>query len=49
MDQIGIACALDYTIFRFSNKWKSENEKTNEWFEKFIKKDFMKTTKPYDK
>ena len=49
MDQIAIACALDYTIFRFSNKWKSENEKTNEWFEKFIKKDFMKTTKPYDK
>ena len=49
MDQIAIACALDYTIFRFSNKWKFENQKLNEWFEKFIKKDFMKTTKPYDK
>ena len=49
MDQIAIACALDYTIFRFNNSWKSENQKLNEWFEKFIKKDFMKTTKPYDK
>ena len=49
MDQIAIACALDYTIFRFNNKWKSENKKINEWFEKFIKKDFMKNTKPYDK
>ena len=49
MDQIAIACSLDYVIFRFSNKWKSENQKLNEWFEKFIKKDFMKTTKPYDK
>ena len=49
MDQIAIACALDYTIFRFNNKWKSENRKLNEWFEKFIKKDFMKVTKPYDK
>jgi len=49
MDQIAIACALDYTIFRFNNRWKSENRKLNEWFEKFIKKDFMKTTKPYDK
>ena len=49
IDQIAIACALDYTIFRFSNKWKFENQKLNEWFEKFIKKDFMKTTKPYDK
>ena len=49
MDQIAIACALDYTIFRFNNRWKSENRKLNEWFEKFIKKDFMQTTKPYDK
>ncbi len=49
MDQIAIACALDYTIFRFSNKWKFENQKLNEWFEKFIKKNFMKTTKPYEK
>jgi len=49
MDQIAIACALDYTIFRFSNKWKFENQKLNKWFEKFIKKNFMKTTKPYEK
>ena len=49
MDQIAIACALDYTIFRFNKKWKSDNQKLNEWFEKFIKKDFMQATKPYDK
>ena len=49
MDQIAIACALDYTIFRFNNSWKSENQKLNELFVKFTKKDFMNTTKPYDK
>mgnify|MGYP001421045263 FL=1 len=49
MDQIAIACALDYTIFRFNNKWKFENQKLTEWFENFIKKDFMKNTKPYNK
>ena len=49
MDQLAVACALDYTIFRFNNKWKFENKKLNEWFENFIKKDFMKNTKPYDK
>ena len=49
MDQIAIACALDYTIFRFNDKWKVENPKLNKWFNEFIKKKFMKSTTPYDK
>ena len=49
MDQITIACALDYTMFRFNDKWKSHNPKLNNWFNVFEKKDFMKSTIPYDK
>ena len=49
MDQIAIACALDYTIFRFNDKWKVESTKLNKWFSEFITKDFMKSTFPYDK
>ena len=46
MDQIAVGCALDYTIFRFNNDWKVDNKKLNEWFFKFIEKDFMKLTIP---
>ena len=46
MDQIAVGCALDYTIFRFNNDWKVDNKKLNEWFVKFIEKDFMKLTIP---
>ena len=49
MDQIAIACALDYTIFRFNDKWKENNIKLNKWFGNFIKKDFMKSTLPIEK
>jgi len=49
MDHIAIACALDYTIFRFDDKWKENNTKLNNWFSNFIKKDFMKTTSPQEK
>ena len=49
MDQIAIACALDYTMFRFNNKWRSENPKLNKWFSNFVKKDFMKSTLPREK
>ena len=49
MDQIAIACALDYTIFRFNDKWKAESPKLNKWFGIFEKKDFMKSTIPLDK
>ena len=49
MDQIAIACALDYTMFRFNNKWRTENPKLNKWFGNFIEKDFMKSTLPREK
>ncbi len=49
MDQIAVACALDYTMFRFNNKWRTENPKLNKWFGNFIEKDFMKSTLPREK
>ena len=49
MDQIAIACALDYTMFRFNDKWRTDNPKVNKWFSNFIKKDFMKSTMPREK
>jgi len=42
MDQIAIACALDYTIFRFNNKWKSENKKIQENTRTFRPPPFLK-------
>ena len=49
MDQIAIACALDYTMFRFNDKWRTDNTKLNKWFNKFVEKDFMKSTEPREK
>jgi len=49
MDQIAIACALDYTIFRFNDKWRTNNKKLDKWFNNFIEKDFMKSTLPHEK
>ena len=49
MDQIAIACALDYTMFRFNDKWRTDNTKLNKWFSNFVKKDFMKSTVPHEK
>ena len=49
MDQIAIACALDYTMFRFNDKWRADHPKLNKWFNIFEKKDFMKSTIPLDK
>jgi len=49
MDQIAIACALDYTLFRFNDKWKTDNTKINKWFSNFVEKDFMKSTLPREK
>jgi len=46
MDQIAVGCALDYTIFRFNDNWKIDNKKINDWFNKFIENDFMKSTIP---
>ena len=49
MDQIAVACALDYTTFRFNDKWRADHPKLNKWFSIFEKKDFMKSTIPLDK
>ena len=49
MDQIAIACALDYTMFRFSDKWRTDSSKLNKWFSNFVEKDFMKSTLPSEK
>jgi len=49
MDQIAIACALDYTMFRFNDKWRTDSPKLNKWFSNFVEKDFMKSTLPREK
>ena len=49
MDQIAVACALDYTMFRFNDKWRANHPKLNKWFSVFEKKDFMNSTIPLDK
>ena len=49
MDQIAVGCALDYTIYRFDDRWRSENSKLNKWFTIFVENDFMKSTLPREK
>ena len=49
MDQIAIACALDYTMFRFNDEWRTDSSKLNKWFSNFVEKDFMKSTLPREK
>ena len=49
MDQISIACALDYTTYRFNDKWRTDNTKLDKWFNNFLEKDFMKSTLPREK
>ena len=46
MDQIAIACALDYTSFRFTNQWKNDCSNLDKWFNSFLKNDFMESTSP---
>ena len=46
MDQIAVACALDYTSFRFSSDWKLKNTKLKNWLEQITKKNYMKITLP---
>ena len=46
MDKIAIACALDYTSFRFTNKWKKDQSNLGKWFNNFLKNDFMELTLP---
>ena len=46
MDQIAIACALDYTSYRFTHDWKNDHSKLNQWFHIFLQNKFMKSTSP---
>ena len=46
MDKIAIACALDYTMFRFTNKWQLKNINLSSWLETFQKNNFMQSTIP---
>ena len=46
MDKIAIACALDYTMFRFTNNWQKNNNNLYLWLKNFKEYSFMKLTKP---
>ena len=48
MDQIAIACALEYTNFRLNNQWEKNSPRLIKWLENFRQKDFMKSTVPLD-
>ena len=46
MDLISIACALDYTNFRYSDDWKNNNPNLKNWFNQISEKEFMKASSP---
>ena len=46
MDQISIACALEYTKFRFTDIWREDCKNLNIWLERFKKNKFMDLTFP---
>ena len=48
MDQIAIACALEYTNFRLNNQWEKDSPRLIKWLENFRQKDFMKSTVPLE-
>ena len=48
MDQIAVACSLEYTNFRFNNQWEKDCPKLIKWLNDFKKKDFMKSTIPLE-
>ena len=48
MDQISVACALEYTKFRFTDKWMNNCKNLNSWLNEFNKNEFMKLTIPKD-
>ena len=48
MDQISVACALEYTKFRFTDTWKNNCNKLNIWLKEFNKHKFMELTIPQD-
>ena len=48
MDQIAIACSLEYTNFRLKNQWEKDSPKLVKWLKNFRQKDFMKSTVPLE-
>ena len=48
IDQISIACALEYTKFRFTDTWVNNRKNLNTWLEEFNKNSFMQLTIPRD-
>jgi glutathione S-transferase len=48
MDQITIACSLEYTNFRFNNQWEKNSPALINWLNNFRTKDFMKSTIPVE-
>ena len=48
MDQITIACSLEYTNFRFNNQWEKNSPYLINWLNNFRTKDFMKSTIPVE-
>ena len=48
MDQIAIACSLEYTNFRLNNKWEKKSPNLIKWLNNFRQKDFMKSTIPME-
>ena len=46
MDQISVACALDYTTFRYTKDWSINCRNLNQWLERITELDFMKSTLP---
>ena len=48
IDQISVACALEYTKFRFTDTWTNNCKNLNIWLEEFNKNSFMQLTIPKD-
>jgi glutathione S-transferase len=48
MDQITIACSLEYTNFRYNNQWEKNSPHLINWLNNFRTKDFMKSTIPVE-
>ena len=48
MDQIAIACSLEYTNFRLNNQWEKDSPNLIKWLDNFRQKDFMKSTIPLE-
>ena len=46
MDQISVACALDYTTFRYTKDWSINCPNLSQWLERITELDFMKSTLP---